>query len=155
MIIVSACLAGVCCRYDGKATEIPAIKKLVDDSQAVIVCPEELGGLSTPRLKSERIMAADGEFKVVNEEGEDVTSYFIEGAEKVLEIAQEIEAEFILLKSKSPSCGSHRIYDGTFTGRLIDGQGVCAQILREAGYKVMNEKEFEVGGDTNENHPHF
>lgn len=147
MIIVSACLGGVCCRYDGKATEIPAIKQLIDQGKAITVCPEELGGLSTPRLKSERIITDSGEAKVINEKGEDVTSYFVKGAQKVLEIAQEIEPEYILLKSKSPSCGSRKIYDGTFTGKLIEGQGICTQILREAGYKVINENEFEDGGN--------
>lgn len=138
MIIVSACLAGEECRYDGKANTIETIKELVAKGEALPVCPEVLGGLPTPRTKSECI----GHSKVVSETGEDVTMYFVKGAEATLEIGEKHGANKAILKAKSPSCGCRCIYDGTFSGKLILGEGVTAALLRKNGYKLVNEVEF-------------
>ena len=100
------------------------------------VCPEQLGGLSTPRIPSER----RGE-RVVNRAGEDVTSQFIRGAEEALRIAKLYGCQVAVLKERSPSCGCGRIYDGTFSGKLTDGDGVTAELLRREGIKVYGESQ--------------
>lgn len=141
MILVSACLVGVNCRYDGKNSCIETIKKLVDQGQALPVCPEVLGGLPTPRPKAE-IRPLIHQVKVINEKGYDVTKAFNTGADKTLAIAKKYGATVAVLKSKSPSCGCHQIYDGTFSGSLIKGSGLTAELLKHNGIKVMNEKEF-------------
>ena len=100
-------------------------------------CPEQLGGLSTPRPRSE----IRGE-KVVNEFGEDVTSYFLKGANEALKIAKKISPDIIILKSRSPSCGKGRIYDGSFHNKLVEGSGVTCSILTRNGFKVLSDEEF-------------
>ncbi|MBQ9687074.1 MAG: DUF523 domain-containing protein [Oscillospiraceae bacterium] len=137
MILVSECLTGVNCRMDGKSKLIPEIKKLVDEGQAVPVCPEVLGGLPTPRTPSEIV---DG--RVVNAAGEDVTEAFTRGAQEVLRICRESGCTAAVMKSKSPSCGCGLIHNGRFDGGLTAGNGVCTQLLLDAGIPVMTEKEF-------------
>lgn len=137
MYLVSACLAGVNCKYNGKNNLVEEIKKLVEDGKAVLVCPEQLGGLPTPRLPSE--IKKD---KVINIKGEDVTEEFFKGAYETLKIAKLYGIKTAILKSKSPSCGNHKIYDGTFSGRLINGYGITAKLLIKNGIDVMNEDEF-------------
>lgn len=110
-ILVSACLAGIPCRMDGQAKLIPEIKKLVDEGQAIPVCPEVEGGLSTPRSPSER----QGHY-VINQAGEDVTAQFILGAKRCMAVCQEHGCTKEILKSKSPSCGRGKIYDGSILG---------------------------------------
>ncbi|MBQ9719262.1 MAG: DUF523 domain-containing protein [Oscillospiraceae bacterium] len=139
MLIVSECLAGVPCRMDGKAKLVPGIKALVDAGEAVTACPEVLGGLLTPRAPSERL--PDG--RVVNKLGEDVTAAFVRGAERAMEICRANGCNGAVLKSRSPSCGKDAIYDGSFTGTCVAGNGVFAQMLLDAGVPVMTEKEFE------------
>lgn len=139
MLIVSECLAGVPCRMDGKAKLVPGIKALVDAGEAVTACPEVLGGLPTPRAPSERL--PDG--RVVNKLGEDVTAAFVRGAERAMEICRANGCNGAVLKSRSPSCGKDAIYDGSFTGTCVAGNGVFAQMLLDAGVPVMTEKEFE------------
>ena len=132
-ILVSACLLGICCRYDGRGNPNDAVLSLLnrDDITLIPVCPEQLGGLSTPRIPSER----RGE-RVVNRAGEDVTSQFIRGAEEALRIAKLYCCQVAVLKERSPSCGCGRIYDGTFSRKLTDGDGVTAELLRREGIKV-------------------
>jgi uncharacterized protein YbbK (DUF523 family) len=136
-ILVSKCLAGFCCRYDGGNNLVPEIKELVDGGLAVTACPEQLGGLPTPRIPSERV----GE-KVVSREGRDVTAEFTAGAEAALRIALEHGCRSAILKSRSPSCGKGCIYDGRFTGALITGNGVTTDLLLQHGIEVLTEDEY-------------
>lgn len=136
MKIVSACLAGVNCRWDGKSKACTEIMKLIENGEAIPVCPEQLGGLTTPRPPAEQ----KGD-KVFTKTGEDVTARFEKGAKEALGIAQLANCGEAILKSKSPSCGAGKIYDGTFSGNLVDGDGVFAKMLRNSGIRVRNEKE--------------
>ena len=131
MMIVSACLAGFPCRYDGKARPCEQVVELVRAGKAIPVCPEQLGGLPTPRTSCE---IRDG--RVVDAEGYDRTEAFRRGARAVLQIAQTYGATEALLQSRSPSCGSGPIYDGSFTKTLTAGDGVTARLLKENGIQV-------------------
>ncbi|EPF47664.1 DUF523 domain-containing protein [Treponema vincentii] len=136
MLIVSACLAGFPCRYDGKKAINTAVQQLVKEGKAIPVCPEQLGGLPTPRLPAE--MKAG---KVINSDGNDVTEAFEKGAAVVLEIAKQYGCTDALLKARSPSCGKGRIYDGSFSGILIEGNGKTADLLMRNGITVTTEEE--------------
>ena len=136
MLIVSACLAGFPCRYDGKKTINTAVQQLVKEGKAIPVCPEQLGGLPTPRLPAE--MKAG---KVINSDGNDVTEAFEKGAAVVLEIAKQYGCTGALLKARSPSCGKGQIYDGSFSGILIEGNGKTADLLMRNGITVTTEEE--------------
>ena len=136
MLIVSACLAGFPCRYDGKKTINTAVQQLVKEGKAIPVCPEQLGGLPTPRLPAE--MKAG---KVINSDGNDVTEAFEKGAAVVLEIAKQYGCTDALLKARSPSCGKGQIYDGSFSGILIEGNGKTADLLMRNGITVTTEEE--------------
>lgn len=133
--LVSACLAGRPCRYDGAACPVPELKRLVDAGLGVPVCPEELGGLPTPRPPAE---IKHG--RVINANGEDVTAEFERGAEIVLEIARRHDLSLAILKARSPSCGVGPIYDGAFSRTLTPGAGVTADKLRRNGIKVCSEE---------------
>ncbi|MBR0160047.1 MAG: DUF523 domain-containing protein [Oscillospiraceae bacterium] len=137
MILVSACLAGKHCRWDGGTNLVPEIKDLVDNGLAVTACPEVLGGMSTPRKPSERQGA-----RVVNREGEDVTAAFWKGAEEALRICREHGCCIAVLKAKSPSCGKGLIHNGLFDGGLISGNGIAAQLLMDCGIEVLTEEEW-------------
>lgn len=136
MIIVSACLADVHCRYDGGAKPCSAVIRLVAEGKAVPVCPEQMGGLTTPRLPAEQI----GD-KVFRKDGADVTSEFNRGAQEALKIARLVGATTAVLKARSPSCGSGKIYDGSFSGRLIDGDGVFTKLCKKIGVIVKTEED--------------
>jgi len=136
MIIVSACLAGLHCRYDGSAKPCTAAIRLVAEGQAIPVCPEQLGGLSTPRLPAEQI----GD-KVIRKDGVDVTDAVNRGAREALEIGRLVGAKTAILKARSPSCGCGKIYDGSFTGRLVDGNGVLARLCKKEGIEIQTEEE--------------
>lgn len=133
-ILVSACLLGERCRYDGGAKPSAAVIALSDRFNLIPVCPEALGGLPTPRLPAERRGS-----RVVRSDGVDVTAAFFAGAEETLRIARERGAVGAILKAKSPSCGSGKIYDGTFSGVLIGGNGVAVEALLRAGIPVYDE----------------
>lgn len=135
MIIVSGCLAGINCRYSGDSCKNKYIMDLVNSGKALALCPEVLGGLETPRLPCEIVRDRDS-IKVINKNGEDKTFEFLEGAKKTLEIAKLIGAKKAILKSKSPSCGCGLIYDGSFSGALIKGDGLTAKLLLENGIEV-------------------
>ena len=137
-ILVSACLLGVRCRYDGKSKPHPAVERLLEQHTLIPVCGEILGGLPTPRVSAER----QGE-RVVTADGCDVTAAYRRGAEEVLRLAERYGCKAAILKERSPSCGSGRIYDGTFTGTLTDGWGVTAELLRDHGICVIGESEAE------------
>ena len=136
-ILVSACLLGVECRYKSDACPCQKLIELGKDHTLIPVCPEQAGGLPTPRLPSER----RGE-QVVNRAGENVTEAFRRGAELALERALREGCRLALLKARSPSCGSGRIYDGSFTATVIPGDGVTAEMLKKSGITVCNETEF-------------
>ena len=131
MMIVSACLAGFPCRYDGKAKPCAEVMELVKTGKAIPVCPEQLGGLPTPRPPCE-ILAG----RVADDTGTDRTEAFQRGAEAVLDLAKTYGATRALLQNRSPSCGSGWIYDGTFSRRLVQGDGVTARLLMENGIQV-------------------
>lgn len=137
MLLVSQCLTGACCRYDGGTNLMPWVKALVEAGEAVSVCPEVLGGLPTPRCPSE--LQPDG--RVVNRQGEDVTAAFREGAARALAIGQAQGCTGAILKARSPSCGVGEVYDGTFSHTLTPGNGIFAQLLLENGIPVRTEED--------------
>lgn len=136
MIIVSACLAGVKCRYDCQLKPNQKVVELVEQGKAIPVCPEQLGGLPTPRAAAERL----GD-KVVTKDGGEVTQEFLKGAGEALKIAQLAGCKKAVLKAKSPSCGSGKTYDGTFTGTLVERDGVCAELFKKNGVEVITEED--------------
>ena len=138
-ILVSACLLGEPCRYDGKSQACLAVQQLATARELVPLCPEQLGGLPTPRTPSER--QPDG--RVVDALGADRTMAFLAGARASVEAALEHGCELAVLKSRSPSRGGHAVYDGTFSGTLTPGEGVTCAALRAAGLQVMDEEDLQ------------
>lgn len=134
-ILVSACLLGVNCRYDGAGKAHPDVLALLKDHTLIPVCPEQLGGLPTPRPPAERV-----EEQVVTNRGGDVTAAFQTGARETLRLAELTGCTCAVLKARSPSCGSDGVYDGAFTGRVVPGDGVTAALLREHGIRVVSEE---------------
>ncbi|MBE6536564.1 MAG: DUF523 domain-containing protein [Ruminococcaceae bacterium] len=140
-IIVSACLLGVATRYDGKSKKVISdedLKSLSEKYHIIPVCPEIYGGLSTPRIPSERI----GD-RVKMKDGRDVTENYIRGAYETLAFCRMFDVKKALLKAKSPSCSKRDIYDGSFTGKLVNGKGVAAELLIENGIEVFDETEIK------------
>lgn len=137
-IIVSDCLLGTNCKYNGKNNYNEAIAKLSENYELIPVCPEVFGGLSIPRKTSEI-----KDKKVIHSDLTDVTNEFIQGATKTLEIAKANDCKIAILKAKSPSCGFGKIYDGTFTSTLVDGNGVTADLLFKNGIVVLNETNYD------------
>ena len=138
-LLISACLLGIPCRYDGRSVKAVDISALREKYNLIPVCPECMGGLSTPRPPAE--LQADG--RVVNREGKDVTSNYRAGAEATLEIARREGCTLALLKEKSPSCGSGIIHNGKFDGGLVPGFGKTAALLLENGFEVFGESQIE------------
>ncbi len=138
-LMISACLIGINCRYDGKdnALEPSVIDQLNEHFDLVPACPEQLGGLSTPRLPSE--IQEDG--KVLRNDGLDLSREFLNGAQEAHKIAELSGCKTALLKSNSPSCGNEKVYDGNFKGILVKGKGVTAKLFDKKGIKVYNEKQ--------------
>ena len=134
-VLVSACLLGVNCKYSGGNNLCPELEQLKERYRLIPVCPEQLGGLSTPRPPSEC-----REDKVINKEGLDVTEQFQKGAEEALKIGQYFGCKKAILKSRSPSCGSEGIYDGSFSGKVVPGEGVTAKLLRRSGFSLFSEE---------------
>lgn len=148
MIIVSACLAGVNCKYNGGNSLDKEVERLVAEGKAVLVCPEQLGGCRTPRSPMEIQEGTGtevllGTCKVKTKDGEDATKEFLKGAREVLNIANMTGCKQAVLKARSPSCGCGEIYDGTFAGILRKGNGVTAELLLQNGIEVMTELETE------------
>ena len=148
MYIISACLCGVNCKYNGKNNTSERCLKLFREGKAVLVCPEQLGGLQTPRDPVELDNAAneiiEGNGKAITNNGEDVTKQFLNGAYETLKIAQELGATKAILKDGSPSCGCNFVYDGTFSGNKIKGKGITVQILENEGITVFSDEDLEV-----------
>ena len=138
-ILVSACLLGEPCRYDGASVPCEGIIGLAGVHELVPVCPEQLGGLPTPRVPSE--IQADG--RVVDQNGVDRTDAFKLGAEKAVEVARAHGCTHAILKARSPSCGVCEVYDGSFTGVLVEGEGIAARALRETGVHLLDETAFQ------------
>jgi uncharacterized protein YbbK (DUF523 family) len=152
-ILISPCLIGIRTRWDESFDEIEELINLVKSGQAVFLCPEQIGGMTTPREPSEIEIgktAKDvlrGEAKVLTKTGKDVTEQFVVGARRILKFCQEMGVEIAILKSDSPSCGSKQTYDGSFTGVKIPGKGITGALLEQNGIKVYNEKNFRtIGG---------
>lgn len=137
-VLVSACLLGAMCRYDAKCVSSEAVCREACARGWIPVCPEQLGGLCTPRPPAER----QGE-AVRTRDGGDVTEAYRRGAEQTLRLAKLYGARYAILKERSPSCGSGIIYDGTFSGTKIPGDGMTAQLLKAAGVEVFGESQLE------------
>ena len=137
-IAVSSCLLGIKCKYNGESNFNIKIDKLREKHTIVPICPEVLGGLSTPRVPSEIIGS-----KVINQNGVDVTLNYINGAKKALDILKENNIDVVILKSKSPSCGKDYIYDGSFTHTLVNGDGITTHLFKKNGIKIYSENDFE------------
>ena len=137
-ILVSACLLGLNCRYDGTGTLNQILKENIGDFNFIPVCPEQLGGMSTPREPSEIV----GD-RLVSRLGKDVTHHFVRGAKESLQLAQLYDCQYAILKERSPSCGYGEVYDGTFTGGLTPGKGVTAQLLASHHIKVIGESKIK------------
>ena len=135
-ILVSACLLGLACRYDGASKPREEVLVLKERHELIPVCPEQLGGLPTPRVPAER----QGE-RVVTREGGDVTAQYRKGAEEALQLCRLFDCDCAVLKERSPSCGCRGIYDGSFSGNLTEGQGVTAELLTRAGIPVYGESQ--------------
>ena len=145
MILVSACLCGENCKYSGGNNKNEKVLEFIRDKEVVYICPEELGGLSTPRNPAEIIGSAkgvlDNKDKIITNNDKDVTLEFLKGAWESLKIAKENKVEFAILKAKSPSCGKGMVYNGTFSGVKIKGNGLTAELLIENGIDVLTEEE--------------
>jgi uncharacterized protein YbbK (DUF523 family) len=138
--LVSACLAGECCRYDGSSCSSRRIMGMVRRGEAIAICPEVAGGLPVPRERCEIVSTADGPKRVLTESGVDVTVQFSEGAAKTLDLALRSGIKSAILKSQSPSCGFGKIYDGSFSGSLVEGRGITAELLSEHGMRIYTEE---------------
>ena len=141
--LISACLLGAPCRYDGESRPMSeAIQKLFEGNVLIPICPEVMGGLPTPRTPAERVCE-----RVLCRDGRDVSDAYRRGAEEVLRLVRLYRAEGVILRDRSPSCGTDGIYDGTFLGRLTAGMGVTAELLAKAGVPILNERGERVGGE--------
>ena len=134
-ILVSACLLGLCCRYDGQSKQNERVLRLAEKHQLIPVCPEQLGGLPTPRPPAEI-----REGRVVNRLGQDVTAAYEKGAAETLRLYELLHCDCALLKARSPSCGPDGVYDGAFTGALVPGQGIAAKLLSQRRITVLSEE---------------
>ncbi len=148
--LVSACLLGVACRYDGQSCQSPELTGLATRGKVVPICPEVAGGLPTPRLPAEiegayagldGYAVLDGRTRVVRNDGIDVTAEFMQGAQAALALARQLDVRRAILKSDSPSCGAGRIHEGKFSGKLVPGDGVTVALLRRNGIQVINETD--------------
>ena len=135
-IMVSACLAGENCKYNGGNNRSGKVLRLMDANEVLTVCPEQMGGLPTPRVPSE---IRDG--VVTAKDGRNVDAQFRAGAAKCLEIAKREQPDLIVLQSRSPSCGVKQRYDGTFSGKLVDRAGVTAQLLMDNGFRCIDVED--------------
>lgn len=147
MILISACLIGEKCKYNGEHNLREEILNLYREGNCIAICPESKGGLPIPRPPSE-IQGGTGKdvilgkAKVFNKEGKDVTEYFIKGAKYTLEVCKRMNIKKAILKARSPSCGVKYIYDGTFSGTLKKGRGVTAEMLFQNGIEIISDEEF-------------
>ena len=141
-VLISACLLGVACRYDGRSKPLPSeiLNALKNRYHLIPVCPEVMGGLATPRIPSEVTESRN----VLRQDGTDVTENYQKGAAEAYRLAEFFGCKLAILKELSPSCGKDRIYDGTFTRTLTDGDGITAALLREKGIRVIGESQIDI-----------
>ena len=144
--IVSACLVGLECRYNGKHKENKLIREMLPQAKLIPVCPEQVGGLPTPRPPAEIVDGSgldvlENRARVVNIKDEDVTDFFIRGAFQAVKLAKTLGCKRAILKERSPSCGVTRIFDGSFNGQIRDSQGVTTALLVKEGIKVVSEND--------------
>lgn len=135
-ILISACLLGMYCRYDGTILSLDYLEELMEKYHLVPICPEVMGGMGTPRKPSEIKNTC-----VIDSSGQDVTNYYRAGAREALKLAKLYKCKYAILKERSPSCGYGKIYDGTFSSILISGNGVAAGFLAENGVTVLGESQ--------------
>lgn len=135
---VSACLVGKNTKYDGGNNYNKYVLEYLKDKEVVLICPEVFGGLPTPRIPSEQIND-----KVINSNNEDVTKQFVDGANEALKRLQQQNVNVVILKERSPSCGYKKVYDGTFSKTIIDGNGVFAKLAIENGFIIYTESDIE------------
>lgn len=141
--LASACLLGIECRWDGRSKPCDKLIEMMKEGKLIPICPEQLSGFSTPRIPCE-VVNGDGEGvaigknKVINKNGDDVTANFVKGAEQSLKIAKMVGATEFIGANKSPSCGKGMTYDGSFSGKLVKGNGVTAALFEKNGIKVTN-----------------
>ena len=135
-IMISACLSGENCKYNGSNNRNEKVLQLMAENEVITVCPEQLGGLPTPRIPSEIV-----EGVVTTRDGRNVDKEFRAGADKCLDIAKREQPELIILQSRSPSCGVNQRYDGTFSGKLVEGPGVAAELLMRNGFKCIDVED--------------
>lgn len=136
-ILISACLAGVNCKYNGGNNANEKIKQIISKHDVILVCPEQLGGLTTPRDPAERLGS-----RVITNKSQDVTENFQRGAEETLRLAKEYNIKKAILKSRSPSCGKCQTYDGTFTNTLVNKPGITADLLSKNGIEIIESDKF-------------
>lgn len=137
-ILISACLMGINCRYNGKSEIIKELEELKNKYNLIPICPEIYGGLKTPRNPAE--ITND---RVLTNENEDVTDNYKKGAREILKLAKFYNCKYAILKERSPSCGYGKIYDGTFSKTLIDGNGITADLLSKNGVKIIGESNIK------------
>ncbi|HCW53436.1 MAG TPA: DUF523 domain-containing protein [Clostridium sp.] len=151
MYLISACLCGINCKYSGGNNLNETCLKLLREGRAILICPEQLGGLSTPRnpaeLKSSAEDIINGKGKVIDNKGNDVTDKFLKGAYEALNIAQEIGITKAILKEGSPSCGCNLVYDGTFSGNKISGKGLTAYLFEQEGITVFSDEDTQTSDE--------
>lgn len=143
MYLVSSCLAGVNCRYNGSNSEDKVVADLVKEGKAVAICPEIIAGLPSPRPSCELSEDSEGNIAVISDKGEDFTEEFVKGSEMALEIAEILGIRKAILQSRSPTCGCGLIYDGKFSGKLIEGNGLFAELLIKSGIEVCTEDNLD------------
>lgn len=145
--MISACLCGINCKYNGSSNYEPHFKKLAASEPCILVCPETIGGLPVPRIPCEIFGGTGREViagfaLVIDRNGHDLTDYFIEGAYQTLVLAKNKGINTAILKSRSPSCAVGKIYNGTFSSETIDGDGVTAALLKIHGIKVISDEAY-------------
>jgi uncharacterized protein YbbK (DUF523 family) len=152
MFLVSACLLGLNCRYDGEGYHDEKLLELAKQGRVIPVCPEQLGGCDTPRPPCEICGGSggdvlDGRCRVISAKGEDRTDHFIRGALETLKLAEAYGIKKAVLKARSPSCGHGMIYDGSFSGKTTEGNGVTAELLIRNGIEVISDEDYRQSGD--------
>lgn len=140
MIGISKCLCGYDCTYRGDSNRIEALELIDKKGEAVLICPEVLGGLSIPRDPAEIVSEEPLCVETVNVKN--VTKEYVEGAQRALDILKAFDIDYVILKSRSPSCGLNHIYDGSFSHRVIDADGIFVRLLKKEGYKIYTEENY-------------
>ena len=140
MILVSACLIGINCKYSGGNNYNEKIFDLVKEGKAIPICPEQLGGLNTPR-KPVELKVINGKRYAIDNEGNDLTENFERGALEVLNLAKNLNINKAILQPRSPSCGVNKIYSGNFDNKLVDGNGILAELLKQNGIDVLTPND--------------